>query len=588
MTLFPRPARRGWLLAAALLAVAADAPPGRTLPLAVRAGRCECVAPTGRADDKYLLVVGALGRGSTPYRVHIACDATDDAVSLPIQDDAPDDAWKRRTAELAERQAQARKGRVPFDDYPAADQPPPRRVFHLFVRGRDFRDADGYVDVSADLRATGRRCQAYLDHTYPDPQSLQPTIDDAVRTFDEQVYPRARRLLGQSLDVDRDGRFTLFFTGRLDTPADRGGLSGFVRSADFFRDLAAPFGNRADMMYLNTDLEPGPFLRTVVAHEYTHAVVCSEHLFGDYLPGVRRQDEETWLGEALAHLSEDLHGFSRANLDYRVSAFLSDPSRYPLVEPDYYTAGLWRTPGCRGTTYLFLRWCVDRHGTELLPRLVQSNLSGTANLEAATGEPFAALFRGWAMALAGVDESSPLRAVNLDGPFGGRLLCGPRTRDIALDGGRRDVDLAGTSAAYLLLHSPGGARSRITVTADADAALQVSLIRLPQGTARLALRREPGAHPGTCRLKLTAQDGAITLEGAAWERRTPALNRPEDTSWRPDQTAGRWFGSVRLKAGETQTSGDIPLPEDAESEPVLFKVLGRDANGRAVATWEDD
>ena len=269
-----------------------------------------------------------------------------------------------------------------------------------------------------------------------------------MRTFDEAVYPEARRRLGRCLDVDRDGRFTLFFSGRLDRLAGNAALSGFVRSADFYRDLAAPFGNRADMMYLNTDLQPGPYLRTILAHEYTHAVVCSEHVFGDYLPGLVRQDEESWLGEALAHAAEDLHGFSRANLDYRVSAYLSDPSRYPLVEADYYAAGLWRTHGCRGATYLFLRRCVDRDGPDLLARLVQSNLAGAANLEAATGKSFAELFRDWTTATA--------LSADLHGPFGGRLLCGPRFRQVALDGGRGDVDLAVTSAAYLLLHSAGG------------------------------------------------------------------------------------------------------------------------------------
>jgi hypothetical protein len=84
----------------------------------------------------------------------------------------------------------------------------------------------------------------------------------------------------------------------------------------------------------------------------------------------------------------------------------------------------------------------------------------------------------------------------------------------------------------------------------------------------------------------------VTLEDAAWERRAPFVNRPEDTSWRPDQPAGEsvrtWFDSRQLKAGETRTSGDISLPEDGDREPVLFKVLGRDETGRAVTAREDD
>ena len=227
---------------------------------------------------------------------------------------------------------------------------------------------------------------------------------------------------------------------------------------------------------------------------------------------------------------------------------------------------------------------MERDGPDLLARLVQSNLAGAANLEAATGKPFADLYRDWTTATA--------FSADLHGPYGGRLLCGPRIRQVALDGGRADVDLAGTSAAYLLLHSAGGARSRITMTADAEAELQVSLIRLPEGSGASPSTANRVRSRGTCRLKLTAQDGEVTLEDAAWERRMPLVNRPEDARWRPDRPAGEaaqtWFGSTRLKAGETRTSGDVPLPADADREPVLFKVLGRDAKGRAVAAWEDD
>ena len=99
----------------------------------------------------------------------------------------------------------------------------------------------------------------------------------------------------------------------------------------------------------------------------------------------------------------------------------------------------------------------------------------------------------------------------------------------------------------------------------------------------------PGSRPGVCRLALTAHDGDVTLDDAAWERRTPLVNWPEDTSWRPAADAVRtWFGSKQWRAGETRTSGDIVLPKDADRAPVLFKVLGRDEAGRAITAWEDD
>src|SRR5262249_48848818 len=146
----------------------------------------------------------------------------------------------------------------------------------------DFHNPSGYVAISAVLQGVGRHCQVYVDQDHADRAGLQPAVDDIVRTFDAEVYPRACRWFGQALDVDRDGRFTVLLTGWLGRlQGGKVSLGGFVRGSDFLRDLPAPFGNRCDMMYLNTNLQPGPHLRTVLAHEYAHAVIFSEHVFGD-------------------------------------------------------------------------------------------------------------------------------------------------------------------------------------------------------------------------------------------------------------------------------------------------------------------
>jgi hypothetical protein len=395
--------------------------------------------------------------------------------------------------------------------------------------------------------------------------------------------------------VDRDGRFTILLTGWLGRlQGGRVSVGGFVRGSDFWRELAAPFGNRCDMMYLNAGLEPGPHLHTLLAHEYTHAVVFSEHVFGQYLPGLLPQDEEGWLNEGLAHLAEDRAGYSWSNLDYRVSAFLSDPSRYQLVVPDYYAAGLWRNPGSRGATYLFLRWCADHHGPDLPRQLVQTNLAGVANLEAATQERFPDLFRQWSAALLlegsglGTDAARPGEpaALDLRRPLAGRLLCGPRFSEVGLAGGREDVELAGTSAAHLLLHTPAADYARVTITAEPGTDLQVSLVRVPAGTGRLWLRPVPGQRPGTVRLLLTACDAPVTLNAAAWERQVPTTNRAEDTSYRPDGGDGaarEWFGLAALKEGETRASMPIAVPDGVG--PLLFKIGATDASGHHLAVW---
>jgi hypothetical protein len=577
--------------------------------------------PTLQSDTKYLVILGSLSTSPGPYRVTIKTESCECPPSVP--EDKPTVVVSRKVA-IQNSEFQTSKSEVGMTGsatiYPPAEEPPRTRKFFLFVKERDFYNSDSYATVTGELQGLGRHCQVYVDREYlsPTPPSgegketagsrIQPTIDDVIHTFDESVYPRACRTLGRACDVDRDGRFTILLTPWLGKLSDgKVSLGGFVRGSDFFRDLAPPFGNRCDMMYLNTDLQPGPTLRTILAHEYTHAVIFSEHVFGSYQPQIPKQDEEGWLNEGIAHMVEDLHGYSWSNLDYRISAFLSAPERYQLAVPDYFRAGLFRSHGNRGATYLFLRWCCDTYGDDVLKSLVQSNLSGIPNVEAATGQSFADLFRQWttALALSGTNlpiNGSLIRRFDLHQPLAGRLLCGPHLKEISLAGDRQEVTLAGTSAAFSLLHSPSKVGSKMTITADPESNLQVTLIRMPGQTARLSLHMAPKQDGNladriqTVRLVVTAHDQEVTLNQAAWERLVPSSNRPEDSSYRTPmagtastQTAvTSWFGDVHLKPGESKTSQPITIPvEGISDEHWVFKVSGSDDVGHHVSAWAE-
>ena len=234
--------------------------------------------------------------------------------------------------------------------------------------------ASNYQAVEGRLRAVGRRIQVYVDAR--DLADVSPeTLRDIVATFDETIYPDAAARSRPAVDVDGDGRFTVLFSSWLARLAGgKASVDGFVRGADLDLSLGQPLGNRCDMMYLNSTLKAGPHLRTIVAHEYTHAVTFSRKALAR--EGVIGLEEEGWLDEALAHLVEDSHSFSKSNIDYRVSAFLSRPERYRLVVEDYYAADLFRSHGNRGATYLFLRWCVDQYGPDLVDTLIRSELRG--------------------------------------------------------------------------------------------------------------------------------------------------------------------------------------------------------------------
>ena len=495
------------ILASALRSgpVMADVPPGcEVLPIAVHNGTCEVVLPTRCAEEEFYLILGSLSRHTSLQAVTVRTEVTTDATQIPREAHSADHAWRQQIQTLDERLAKARLSRLPGHIYAAIAHPPPRKTFYLFSAEHDFDNPASYVALEADLVAVGRRCQVYVDRAYSTIDELVPTIDDAVRTFDNEVYPFARQRLGEALDVDRDGRFTMLFTSRLSELAGgKVSLSGFVRGTDWYRDLQAPFGNRCDMMYLNTDLKPGAYLHSILAHEYTHAILFSEHVFGAYLPDAPRQDEEAWLNEGLAHLAEDLHHYGWQNLDYRIAAYLREPEHYALVVPDYYSAGLWRSPGHRGAAYLFIRWCSDHYGVDLARKLIQSNLAGVANLEVATGEHFSDLFRQWCVATllsgTGVDVASisPL-LLNLRHSLGSQSLSGPHTTELSLAGAQLQIQFAGTAAAYVLLHSPAGERARISIRAEPQVELQVTLLHFPKHVvAGPETKYDPLAWPGT-------------------------------------------------------------------------------------------
>ncbi len=239
-------------------------PTGRPICLTVQDNHCQYVLPTPRVDEKFLLILGSLSMSGGPYRVTIQTEAVEAKDAGGRMRDEKEKAIDLHSAVIARpssvilhhsfspRSKSSTSPAKSEEVYPPAEEPARTKTFFLFV---------------------------YVDRDYNPRSRIQPTVDDIIQTFDREVYPRACHDLGRALDVDRDGRFTILLTAWLGKLADgKISLGGFVRGSDFFRDLAPPFGNRCDMMYLNTELQPGPALRTILAHEYTHAVIFSEHL----------------------------------------------------------------------------------------------------------------------------------------------------------------------------------------------------------------------------------------------------------------------------------------------------------------------
>jgi hypothetical protein len=567
--------------------------PGVAVGIKVRDGQATVRVPSSGAASEAVVIVSSLSRATGPFPITI--EAHDVAEPVPpdrVEEEAPRPrplaAFPPETVREATR-----------------SMPPASRDFHMMVRDGDVTSAGNYLAVRGVLHAVGKYVQVYVAAEDQD-QVGNELLNDLVTTFDDQILPVAARSFGLAHDIDRDGRFTVLLSSWLSRlGSGRHAVDGFVRVTDLDPLYSTPFGNRCDMMYLSTGLRPGPHLHTIMAHEYMHAVVFSRKSHPGTGPCGVPIEEEGWLDEALAHLAEDVHGFSRSNIDYRVKAFLCQPERYQLVVEDYYAADLFRSHGHRGATYLFLRWCVSQYGPNLIPALVCSKLRGIANLEDATGCSFADLYRRWSVSLCQPERESAGTLAPGQTP-GGRCnetkthaeewqLAGPRRASLTSGGPADHFSVAGTSSHFVAVRSSSAANVEIVVKGPSEALLQVTVIPGSADSAKLELSvKAHSAADGDLRLRARVRQIAgkpVRLTSLGWEPLVPAAE-PLSPGVRPGALDAcgitSSFGADAMSAGDVLLSRPIRLEGVPRSAgPVVLRLMAVDEDGRRVAAWTE-
>jgi hypothetical protein len=490
--------------------------------LNARRERLEFVLP-GNPQDRYLLVVASLGDPQRLHRVKIRSDPADSPRPIDAQPLKP---WEARSssramygvnrsggrkAEGGDRRSEigGRKHRRRSVSWLSAFRLPPSAfgfplsafglrlsafrfplsTFHLHVTDGPLDDPRQYAEIKTREICRGRRVAVLLDSAEPLNHRLEQTTREIVRLYERKVLPRTRQLLGPHTDVDGDGRLTILLTPRLGRlQGGRTSLGGLVRPADFRTDVPAPFSSHCDLLFLNANVTPGPRLHALLAHEYAHVVTFSRRA------SAAAAVEDDWLSEGIAHVCEHLHHAGWTNLDHRVARFLESPQQCPLVVANYYESGLWRDDGCRGATFLFLRWCVDQFGEAFLRQLADAEVVGVRNVELASGHTFEDLFRRWCLAVycAGIRDDvrtaiSPavpqFHSLTLRGQLGKRRLAGAKADQWRRTDSRRTLAVRGTAAAFVEIRCDSPGSRRFQIRAGGDARLQVTLVRLPDKTS---------------------------------------------------------------------------------------------------------
>lgn len=281
------------------------------------------------------------------------------------------------------------------------------------------------LTVSARVEAVSEKAIVVADVDNPIGGFTSAQYEEIADIFTNLIAPIVEAAFGLPSDLDQNGRTIIFFTkevNAIESEEEGAFTSGFFYSRDLFPTTAAPplapcpTSNQAEILYMFAPDPTGAFgeaftaadvMRftiTNIGHELQHLVNASVRLFGG--TGAVKF-EETWLNEALSHLTEELLFYAVSGLEpgqdigiddlnlqaldainqyqlfnfLRLRLFFEEPStNSPFADDDFLAT--------RGAAWSFLRYSSDRLGIgddALFRGLVTSPLTGLANLSAEVG-----------------------------------------------------------------------------------------------------------------------------------------------------------------------------------------------------------
>lgn len=279
-------------------------------------------------------------------------------------------------------------------------------------------ECSSLVDVTATAQVVGSRLAIYVDNAAPSNGFTTTDLQQLGEQFDTDLYPIASNAFGAESDLDLNGVVVVLLTPRVNAlvpkpQCNTSFVTGFFFGADLAPGIRQNYNN-GEVFY---GMVPDPngtvtcsysvaftkrILPTTFIHEFQHMISFNQHVL------VRNSFTEVlWLNEGLSHLAEELAGLHYDSLDVDSTATrflignLYDAYIY-LREPHLHALVTEEPPGTleeRGAMWLFTRFIVDQGGTNATRRLVQTALTGEANVEAALGASFENLLARWAMAV---------------------------------------------------------------------------------------------------------------------------------------------------------------------------------------------
>jgi immune inhibitor A len=189
-------------------------------------------------------------------------------------------------------------------------------------------------------------------------------VKSLVDEFQNETYHTNRQFFGSEWipGVDGDPRLYMLYAHGIGqyTQAYSDTVSEFSR-------LAHPYSNEKEIMVLNADAVPlsDSYWRPTLAHEFQHMI----HWY-------QNRNAETWLNEGASMLAESINGFEVGSK----MPFLSEPNLQLNAWADL-SSNVTEAGGHYASAYLFMKYFLDRFGSEASQTLVANHATGISAVE---------------------------------------------------------------------------------------------------------------------------------------------------------------------------------------------------------------
>jgi hypothetical protein len=296
-------------------------------------------------------------------------------------------------------------------------------------------DCSVFVKVDATAKVVRGHVALYVDDAAPSPALTQADLDSIADTFNTRLYAIDTTAFGRESDIDNNQVVDVLMTtvvNKLVTDAEctsTGYVAGFFFGADidptYTNDSRFNHGEVFYSLVADTNgtlsCAHGPgymkhLLPVTFVHEFQHMISFNQHVL---LRG--GGGEVLWLNEGLSHFAEELGGRSYGTSGSDFSAYLGGDvyNAYQYLDaPESHflvAGGGIGTLAERGAMWLFIRYLTDQFradtgftATAAFTRtLLQTSLTGAANVSAAAGVSFDTLAARWALANFVSDDSVP-------------------------------------------------------------------------------------------------------------------------------------------------------------------------------------